>query len=93
MPKKTPQPDGSVPQKPSLLQTVGAAVAGIFAVKIATYIVTTGWRLVTKEDPPQVDQAVSISKKAIWIGLIGAATGASRQAVRDAIKPPTEGPA
>jgi hypothetical protein len=93
MAKKVPQPDGSVPQKPTLFQTIAAAVAGILVVKLATYVVTTGWRLVTKEDPPQIDQAVSISKKAAWIGLVGAVTGAARQAVRDAIKPPTAGPA
>ena len=93
MAKKTPQPDGSIPQKPSLVQTLAAAVAGILAVKLATYVVTTGWRLVTKEDPPQIDQAVPIPKKAIWIGLIGAVTGAARQSVRDAIKPPMSGPA
>lgn len=93
MAKKVPQPDGSIPQKPSLFQTVAAAVAGILAVKLATYVVTTGWRLVTKEDPPQIDQAVSIPKKAAWIGLIGAVTGAARQSVRDAIKPPGTGPA
>jgi hypothetical protein len=91
--RDTPQPDGSVPQKPSLFQTIGAAIAGIIAVKIVTYFLTTMWRLVTKEDPPQVDQAVSIPKKAAWIGLIGAGTGAARQAVRDKIKPPTDGPA
>ncbi len=93
MAKKTPQPDGSIPQKPSLFQTLAAAIAGILVVKLATYVVTTGWRLVTKEDPPQIDQAVSIPKKAVWIGLIGAVTGAARQAVRDAIKPPMSGPA
>ena len=93
MAKDVPQPDGSIPQKPTLFQTVGAAVAGILAVKLATYVITTGWRLVTKEDPPQIDQAVSIPKKAVWIGLVGAVTGATRQAVRDKIKPPTEGPA
>ena len=93
MAKKTRQPDGSVPQKPSLVQTIAAALAGIIAVKLTTYVITTGWRLVTREDPPQVDQAVPIPKKALWIGLIGAGTGAARQAVRDAIKPPTVGPA
>ena len=87
------QPDGSVTQKPSLLQTVGAAIAGIIAVKIATYLVTTLWRLVTREEPPQIDQKVPIGKKAAWIGLIGAASGAARQAARDLIKPPTDGPA
>lgn len=93
MAKDTVQPDGSVPQKPSLLQTVGAAIAGIIAVKIASYLVTTLWRLVTREDPPQIDQKVPIGKKAAWIGLIGAASGAARQAARDVIKPPTDGPA
>ena len=93
MAKKTPQPDGSVPQKPSLVQTLGAMVAGILAVKLATLIVTTVWRLATREDPPQVDQAVPIKKKAAWLALIGAATGAARQAARDIIKPPTAGPA
>ena len=79
--------------KPSLFQTVGAMIAGIIAVKLATYIVTTMWRLATKEDPPQVDEAAPPGKKAAWIALIGAATGAARQVARDAIKPPTEGPA
>ena len=93
MPKKTAQPDGSVPQKPSLFQSVGAMVAGILAVKVATYLVTTIWRLATREDPPQVDEAVPVRKKAAWLALMGAATGASRQAARDIIKPPTSGPA
>lgn len=93
MGKKTPQPDGSVPQKPSLFQTLGAMVAGILAVKLATFVVTAVWRLATREDPPQVDQAVPIKKKAAWLALIGAATGAARQAARDVIKPPTAGPA
>lgn len=91
--KKTVQPDGSVPQKPSLAQTVGATLAGLLAVKLATYIITTLWRLVTREDPPQVDQNVPVAKKAAWIALVGAAAGASRQAARDLIKPPTDGPA
>ncbi|HEV2756889.1 MAG TPA: DUF4235 domain-containing protein [Actinomycetota bacterium] len=93
MAKKTPQPDGSVPQKPSLFQTLGAMVAGILAVKVATFVVTTIWRLATREDPPQVDQAVPVKKKAAWLALMGAATGAARQAARDIIKPPTAGPA
>ena len=93
MARDTVLPDGSVPQKPTLLQTVGAAIAGIIAVKIATYLVTTLWRLVTREEPPQIDQKVPIGKKAAWIGLIGAASGAARQAARDMIKPPTDGPA
>jgi hypothetical protein len=91
--KKTKQPDGSAPQKPSLAQTLGAMIAGILAVKIATFVVTTVWRLATREDPPQVDQAVPIKKKAAWLALTGAVTGAARQAARDVIKPPTSGPA
>jgi hypothetical protein len=79
--------------KPSLFQTVGAMVAGIIAVKLATYMVTTMWRLVTREDPPQVDEPAPAGKKAAWIALIGAATGAARQAARDVIKPPSAGPA
>ena len=93
MPKKMPQPDGSIPKKPSLAQNIGALILGILAVKVSTYIVTTVWRLVTREDPPQIDQAVPIRKKAAWLALIGAATGASRQAARDIVKPPTAGPA
>jgi hypothetical protein len=88
-----PQPDGSVPQKATLFQTIGAALAGLIAVKVSTYLVTTLWRLVTREDPPQVDQRVPVAKKAAWIGLVGAASGAARQAARDMIKPPGEGPA
>jgi hypothetical protein len=91
--KKKPQPDGSVPRKPSLFQTVGAMIAGILAVKLATFVVTTIWRLATHEDPPQVDQAVPVKKKAAWLALTGAVTGAARQAARDMIKPPTAGPA
>jgi hypothetical protein len=93
MAKKTVQPDGSIPQKPTLLQTVGASIAGMLAVKLATYVVTTLWRLVTREEPPQVDQKVPVAKKAAWIGLVGAASGAARQAARDVIKPPSDGPA
>ena len=93
MSKDAAQPDGSTPRKPSILQNLGAMIAGILAVKLATYVVTTTWRLVTREDPPQIDQDVSLKKKAAWVGLIGAATGASRQAVRDIIKPPTGGAA
>jgi hypothetical protein len=93
MPKKVRQPDGSMPQKPSMAQNVGALIFGILAVKLSSYIVTTVWRLVTREDPPQVDEAVSIGKKAAWLALMGAATGASRQAARDIVKPPTAGPA
>ena len=85
--------DGSVAQKPTIFQTVGAMVAGMIAVKLATYIVTAMWRLVTREDPPQIDMRVSVAKKAAWVGLVGAASGAARQAARDLIKPPSEGPA
>jgi hypothetical protein len=91
--KKKVLADGSVAQKPSALQNIGAMVAGLLAVKLATYVVTTLWRLATREDPPQLDMAVSVSKKAAWLALVGAATGAARQAARDVIKPPTAGPA
>jgi hypothetical protein len=89
----TVQPDASIPQKPSLPQTVGAAIAGMIAVKLATYVVTTAWRLVTREDPPQVDMDVPVAKKAAWVALVGAAAGAARQSARDLIKPPTRGAA
>jgi hypothetical protein len=92
MPEKR-QPDGSEPQKASLGQTVLATVAGLLAVKVASYLVTTIWRLVVKEDPPQIDQNVPVAKKALWVALIGAATGAARQSMRDIIKPPGVGPA
>ena len=82
MAKDKPQPDGSAPEKPTLLQTVAAAIAGVLVVKLAVYIVTTLWRLVTKEDPPQMDQPVSPAKKAAWLALIGAVSGMSRQTVR-----------
>ena len=85
--------NADAPQKASLAQTIGAAIAGIIAVKLATYIVTTGWRLATKEEPPQSDWDVPIGKKAAWIALIGAATGAARQTARDLVKPATGGPA
>jgi hypothetical protein len=91
--KEKPLPDGSVPQKASMFQNIAAMIGGIIAVKLATYVVTTLWRLVTKEEPPQVDQAIPIKKKAAWIALIGAASGAARQSVRDVIKPPTTGAA
>jgi hypothetical protein len=84
---------GAPAQKPSIFQNVGALIAGILAVKLATYLITTLWRLVTKENPPQIDEPVSVGKKAAWIGLIGAATGAARQAAREIIKPPTGKPA
>jgi len=87
------QADGSVPMKPTLAQTIGATIAGVLAVKIAVYLVTTIWRLVTREDPPQVDMDISAGKKAAWIALVGAASGAARQAARDKIKPPTGGAA
>jgi hypothetical protein len=90
---KKPLPDGSVPQKPSIFQNLAAVIAGIIAVRVATYMVTTLWRLVTKEEPPQIDQAVPIPKKAAWIALTGAVTGAARQSIRDLIKPPTAGAA
>ncbi len=79
-------------QKTSLIRTLGATIAGILAVKLVTYIVTTGWRLATREEPPQADEPASIGKKAAWIGLIGAATGAARQTARDYIKPPQAPP-
>lgn len=91
--KDVVQPDGSIPQKPTLAQTVLATVAGLLAVKLASYVVTTGWRLVTKEDPPQIDQNVPPLKKAAWVAIVGAATGAARQSIRDVIKPPGVGPA
>ena len=91
MPKNVRKPSGAMPQKPSLVQNVGALVAGILAVKLATYVTVTAWRLATREDPPQMDEAVGALKKAVWIALIGAATGAARQTVRDFIKPPTAG--
>ena len=93
MSKKERTAEGTPPVKPSLGQTVGAMVAGIVAVKLASYVVTTLWRLLTREDPPQLDMHVHPGKKAVWLALIGAATGAARQAARDVIKPPSTGPA
>ena len=90
---ETPQPDGSQTQKPTLVQNIGATIAGLIAVKLATYVITTLWRLVTKENPPQVDQQVPVGKKAAWLALSGAASGTARQTARDLIKPPTSGPA
>lgn len=87
------QPDGSVTQKASFVQNVGAAVAGMLAAKVAAYAVTTAWRLATREEPPQIDQRVSALKKALWIGGFAAATGIAKQVVHDLIKPPVEGPA
>ncbi|HVF52130.1 MAG TPA: hypothetical protein VNC78_00830 [Actinomycetota bacterium] len=78
--------------KAGLLKALGATLAGVIATRIAAYIVTTGWRLVTREDPPQVDSAATPMKKAAWIGLISAATGAARQTARDKVKPPGTGP-
>jgi len=89
--EKITQPDGTVPEKPSLAQTILAMVAGVLAVKIVTYMVVTMWRLVTREDPPDLEQDVSVAKKAAWLGIIAASTGVARQVVRDAIKPPTAG--
>jgi hypothetical protein len=74
-------------KKPSLFVNIAAAVAGMLAVKLATYVVTTAWRLITREDPPQVDMAAPVAKKAAWVALVGAATGAARQSARDIIKP------
>jgi predicted small integral membrane protein len=85
--------EGSVSQKATIFQTIAAMVAGMIAVKVSTYIVTTLWRLVTREDPPQIDMNVPVAKKAAWVGLVGAASGAARQAARDLIKPPSEDPA
>jgi hypothetical protein len=76
-----------------MMQTVGAIIAGVLAVKLASYIVTTVWRLATGEDPPQMDEPVSAAKKALWLALFGGLTGAARQAARDKVKPPTTGPA
>ena len=87
------QADGSIPLKPTMAQTIGATIAGIVAVRLATYVVTTVWRLVTREDPPQIDMDVAPGKKAAWIALTGAAAGAARQMARDKIKPPTGGAA
>lgn len=84
---------GAPARKPSVFQNIGAIIAGLMAVKLATYVVTTMWRLVTRENPPQVDEPVSVGKKAAWLALVGAATGAARQTARDKIKPPTGKPA
>jgi hypothetical protein len=92
--KKREKTASGVPaRRASMVQTIGAIVAGLLAVKLATYVVTTMWRLITRENPPQIDEAVPPLKKAAWIGLIGAATGAARQAARDLVKPPSGGPA
>jgi hypothetical protein len=73
--------------------TLFATLAGVLAVKLVTYLVVTGWRLATKEDPPDLEQDVPMAKKAAWLALIAASTGVARQLVRDAIKPPTAGAA
>ncbi len=88
----TVQPDGSQTQKPSLFQTIAATILGLIAVKLATYVVTTLWRLVTKEEPPQVDEDVPMGKKAAWLALTGAVAGTARQTARDLVKPPSAGP-
>jgi hypothetical protein len=88
MPRDKSRPKEREQQKPTLFQTAGAMVAGMIAVKLATYVVTTMWRLLLKEDPPQVDEPAPLAKKAAWVGLVGAATGAARQAARDFVKPP-----
>ena len=87
------QPDGSPPQKPTFVQKIGAAVAGMIAARVATYFVTTMWRLVTREEPPQIDMKVPLVKKALWVALVGGMSGAAAQMARDVIKPPVEGPA
>ena len=89
----TAQPDGSPTQKPTIFQTIAATILGLLAVKIATYVITTLWRLVTKEEPPQVDENVPMGKKAAWLALSGAVAGTARQTARDLVKPPTSGPA
>lgn len=76
--------------KPSIFQSLAAVVAGIMAVKVATYLVATLWRLVTREEPPDIGEPGPVGKKAAWVGLVGAASGAARQAARDFIRPPGE---
>lgn len=85
--------DGTIAQKPTIAQTIAAAILGMIAVKLATLVVTTMWRLITREDPPQIDMDVPAGKKAAWVAMIGAATGAARQMARDKVKPPMKGPA
>lgn len=85
--------DGTIAQKPTIAQTIAAALLGMIAVKLATLVVTTMWRLITREDPPQIDMDVPAGKKAAWVAMIGAATGAARQMARDKVKPPMKGPA
>ncbi len=93
MGKKGERRSDDAPRKPALWQTIAAAIAGLIAVKIVTYLLVTVWRLATREDPPDLDQDAPIAKKATWLGLIAAATGVARQLVRDAIKPPSPGAA
>ncbi len=94
MAKDTTTASGAPPQRPTIGQTIMAAILGFLAVKIATTIVTTVWRLVTREEPPQIDMDdVSPWKKAAWVAAVGAATGAARQTARDVVKPPKAGPA
>ncbi|MFN2594989.1 MAG: DUF4235 domain-containing protein [Actinomycetota bacterium] len=83
--------EGKTKQKSSIFQTLLAMIAGVIAVKVATYLVTTVWRLATREEPPQADERVHPAKKAAWIALVGAATGAARQTARDFVKPAPEG--
>ncbi len=80
-------------QRASIFQTIGAAIAGIIAVKIVSYIAVALWRLATREDPPDLEEQQPLAKKALWIALIAAATGTARQLARDWIKPPTAGAA
>jgi hypothetical protein len=91
--KKSKKSEKSDKQKPTMVQNVGAIIAGVLAVKFTTYVVTTVWRLATRENPPQVDEDAPPLKKAAWLALIGAATGAARQSARDFVKPPTGGTA
>ncbi len=72
----------------TIFHTIGAVIAGMLAVKLADYVVTTAWRLVTREEPPQADEPAPLGKKAAWVALAGAATGAARQVARDWVKPP-----
>ena len=89
--KKTREPDGASARKPSLFQTIAAALAGLIAVKVITYVVVTLWRLATREDPPDLEEETSFAKKAIWIAVVAAATGTARQLARDWVKPPSSG--
>lgn len=77
--------------RPSIVQTIGAAIAGMIAVKIVSYAVVALWRLTTREDPPDLEEEVPLAKKALWVAVIAAATGTARQLARDWVKPPTSG--